>query len=186
VKAFILGAIVLLLFSFWYVQADFSKLWAPRTAQLLAGVIHDAFPPDGSQLSQLFTLSLKLLPCLSWQWLVLGFGGILLSFPAAHNFLLPGGILNNGSRSPQPLLKKGGGNLQIAGGEPVLCIYPVCTAVCSCCPRTDLGVNLFCLLFPGILPGAIALGLHNLGILGRLMAEVTENLDERPMRSLKA
>jgi phosphonate transport system permease protein len=41
-------------------------------------------------------------------------------------------------------------------------------------------------LFPGILPGAIALGLHNLGILGRLMAEVTENLDERPMRSLKA
>jgi phosphonate transport system permease protein len=42
------------------------------------------------------------------------------------------------------------------------------------------------ILFPGILPGAIALGLHNLGILGRLMAEVTENLDERPLRSLKA
>jgi phosphonate transport system permease protein len=40
-------------------------------------------------------------------------------------------------------------------------------------------------LFPGILPGAIALALHNLGILGRLMAEVTENLDERPLRSLK-
>jgi phosphonate transport system permease protein len=41
-------------------------------------------------------------------------------------------------------------------------------------------------LFPGILPGAIALALHNFGILGRLMAEVTENLDERPLRSLKA
>jgi phosphonate transport system permease protein len=41
-------------------------------------------------------------------------------------------------------------------------------------------------LFPGILPGAIALGLHNLGILGRLMAEVTENLDNRPLRALKA
>lgn len=41
-------------------------------------------------------------------------------------------------------------------------------------------------LFPGILPGAIALGLHNLGILGRLMAEVTENLDDRPLRALKA
>jgi phosphonate transport system permease protein len=41
-------------------------------------------------------------------------------------------------------------------------------------------------LFPGILPGALALGIHNLGILGRLMAEVTENLDERPLRSLKA
>ena len=41
-------------------------------------------------------------------------------------------------------------------------------------------------LFPGILPGAIALCLHNLGILGRLMAEVRENLDDRPLRSLKA
>lgn len=46
-------------------------------------------------------------------------------------------------------------------------------------------VALF-VLFPGILPGAIALGLHNLGILGRLMAEVTENLDQRPLIALKA
>ncbi len=30
------------------------------------------------------------------------------------------------------------------------------------------------------------LGIHNLGILGRLMAEVIENLDEKPLRSLKA
>ena len=42
------------------------------------------------------------------------------------------------------------------------------------------------MLFPGILPGAIALAIHNLGILGRLMAEVTENLDQRPLRSLQA
>jgi phosphonate transport system permease protein len=41
-------------------------------------------------------------------------------------------------------------------------------------------------LFPGILPGAMALALHTLGILGRLMAEVIENLDERPLSALKA
>ncbi len=40
--------------------------------------------------------------------------------------------------------------------------------------------------FPGILPGAIALGIHNLGILGRLKAEVVENLDDRPLMALKA
>jgi phosphonate transport system permease protein len=40
-------------------------------------------------------------------------------------------------------------------------------------------------LFPGILPGALGLGLYNLGILGRLMAEVTENLDPRPLRALQ-
>ena len=41
-------------------------------------------------------------------------------------------------------------------------------------------------LFPGVLPGALALGLYNLGILGRLMAEVTENVEQRPLRALAA
>ena len=40
------------------------------------------------------------------------------------------------------------------------------------------------ILKPGILPGAIALALHNFGILGKLCAEVIENLDERPVRNL--
>lgn len=42
------------------------------------------------------------------------------------------------------------------------------------------------ILFPGILPGSIALSLHNLGIFGRLEAEVIENLDQRPLNYLKA
>jgi phosphonate transport system permease protein len=37
---------------------------------------------------------------------------------------------------------------------------------------------------PGILPGALALGIHNFGILGKLCAEVVEDLDLRPMRNL--
>lgn len=37
---------------------------------------------------------------------------------------------------------------------------------------------------PGILPGALALFLHNFGILGKLCAEVIEDLDLRPIRSL--
>ena len=39
---------------------------------------------------------------------------------------------------------------------------------------------------PGIIPGAIALGLHNYGIVGKLAAEVVENLDPRPARALQA
>ena len=39
---------------------------------------------------------------------------------------------------------------------------------------------------PGILPGALALALHNYGILGKLSAEVVENLDPRPARALRA
>ena len=41
-------------------------------------------------------------------------------------------------------------------------------------------------LSPGILPGALALGLHNYGILGKLSAEVVEDLDSRPARALRA
>lgn len=37
---------------------------------------------------------------------------------------------------------------------------------------------------PGILPGAIALALHNFGILGKLCAEVIEDSDNRPIRNL--
>ena len=41
-------------------------------------------------------------------------------------------------------------------------------------------------LSPGILPGALALGLHNYGILGKLSSEVVEDLDPRPARALRA
>lgn len=41
-------------------------------------------------------------------------------------------------------------------------------------------------LFPGPLPGAVALGVYNFGILGRLMAEVVENLDPRPAAALES
>jgi phosphonate transport system permease protein len=41
-------------------------------------------------------------------------------------------------------------------------------------------------MYPGPLPGAVALGIYNVGILGRLCAEVVENLDARPARALDA
>lgn len=41
-------------------------------------------------------------------------------------------------------------------------------------------------LSPGILPGAIALGVHNLGIVGRLAAEVVEDMDTAPARALRS
>ena len=47
---------------------------------------------------------------------------------------------------------------------------------------------LLCLVvlvvFPGIWPGAVALGVYNLGVLGRLYAEVIEDHDDRARRHL--
>jgi phosphonate transport system permease protein len=234
VKASFLGVVVLLIFSFWYVQADFSKLWAPRSAQLLAGVIQDVFPPDGSQLVELFTLSLETLAMSILAMAGAGIGGILLSFPAAHNFLLPGGIFDTGRFNFRlPILDFGLGftdqeteptqspeqpnnpkskivrlnfdrlsyradselvelhaevqNPKSFGwGTAVLVFTRFVLLFARAVPEPIWALIFLFVLFPGILPGAIALGLHNLGILGRLMAEVTENLDERPLRSLKA
>jgi phosphonate transport system permease protein len=170
----LLGAVVLLLFSFWYVKPDFTKLWLPRTAQLLAGVIQDAFPADASQLGQLLTLSAQTLAMSILASAGAGLGGILLSFPAANNFLLPGGILDTG------------GNKHRWCATAVLVFTRFLLLVLRAVPEPIWALIFLFVLFPGILPGAIALALHNLGIMGRLMAEVTENLDERPLRSLKA
>ncbi len=39
---------------------------------------------------------------------------------------------------------------------------------------------------PGILPGAIALAIHNYGVLGKLSAEVVEGLDLKPAQALRS
>ena len=53
-------------------------------------------------------------------------------------------------------------------------------------PELVWALLLVFILAPGILPGAIALGLHNAGILGKLSSEVVEGLDARPMRALRS
>ncbi len=53
-------------------------------------------------------------------------------------------------------------------------------------PELVLAMIIVFFLSPGILPGAVALGLHNYGIVGKLTAEVVENLDPAPARALRA
>ncbi len=103
-------------------------------------------------------------------------GGALLSFPAAHTMFLSGGVLSglHESRWRQALAWLG------------LVMTRIVLLLCRAIPAPIWALVTLFVVFPGILPGAIALGLHNLGILGRLMAEVTENLDQRPLIALKA
>ena len=53
-------------------------------------------------------------------------------------------------------------------------------------PPTVWAVIALLLLFPGVLPGALALGLYAGGILGRLVAEAWESVDTRPRDALRA
>jgi phosphonate transport system permease protein len=163
--------------TFWYIHADFAKLFAPRTLELLAGVIHDAFPPrvNAALVETLFQLSAQTLSMSILAITFAGIGGLLVSFPAAANFLLPGGIFDHGGSCAQTLQ---GTAIWIASRGVLLVLRALSEAIWAL-------VALF-FLFPGILPGALGLGLYNLGILGRLMAEVTETVDQRPLRALQA
>jgi len=173
-----LAVLLLIPFCFWYVSADFSKLWSPRTMQLLADITQSSLPPnfDREQLRQLLALSWQTLAMSILAIAAAGIGGILLSFPAAHNFFLPGGLLN-------PAQSNRRGRLLAWG---MLLLTRSFLLIARAVPAPIWALVALFVLFPGILPGAIALGLHNLGILGRLMAEVTENLDQRPLLALKA
>ncbi|KKD38887.1 PhnE/PtxC family ABC transporter permease [Limnoraphis robusta] len=167
--------LILICFSFWDINADFSKLWSPRTWQLFVSILQEALPPDFSELEQLFTLAQQTLALSILAIIIAGLGGILLSFPAANNFLLPGGIFDFSQNKNPPLFNFG---IVIWGISRFILLFA------RSVPEPIWALIFLFILFPGILPGAIALGLHNLGILGRLMAEVTENLDQRPLRSL--
>ena len=47
-------------------------------------------------------------------------------------------------------------------------------------------IIVFVLPFPAILPGALALALHNYGVLSKLVSEVVEDIDPAPARALRA
>ncbi len=52
-------------------------------------------------------------------------------------------------------------------------------------PPTIWAIVALLVLFPGVLPGALALGLYTGGILGRLVAEAWESIDTRPFHALR-
>ncbi|NJM97320.1 MAG: ABC transporter permease subunit [Phormidesmis sp. RL_2_1] len=104
-----------------------------------------------------------------------GLGGVAFSFPAAQNFFLPGGLLRSVGE------KKG---WVIGHGAMMLARLVLLGA--RAIPAPILALVILYGMFPGILPGALALAIHNFGILGRLMAEVNENLPDGPVRALRA
>jgi phosphonate transport system permease protein len=163
---------------FWYVHPDLTKLWSPRTGEFFGALAKGAFSPhiDSAQLQQLLSLSVETLSISILAMTLAGIGGLLLSFPGAYNFFLPGGLLNPGTQDVQ---SNSWGWVSLLMTRAVLLIF-------RAIPPPIWALVFLFVIFPGILPGALALGLHNLGILGRLMAEGVENLDQRPLQALKA
>jgi phosphonate transport system permease protein len=157
---------------------DWSLLWRDRSQQLLAELVTSAAPtlPSLAEWRHLLQLSYLTLTMSILAIAIAGLGGILFSFPAAQTFLLPGGVLRPQGQS------QGNGWLAMA----LLVISRLILLISRAIPAPIWALVFLFVLFPGGLPGALALGVHNFGILGRLMAEVNESLDDRPVRALRS
>ncbi len=164
--------------SFWYIDPSIPKLWAPKTLTLLAGLIDDVFPLSLTlpQLAVLLKMSGQTLAMSVLATAFAAVGGLILAFPAARNFALPGTLMAAGSQ----------GRARRWLGWVVLVFTRGLLLVQRAIPSPVWALMLLFVFFPGVLPGALALGIYNLGVLGRLMAELVENMDERPVRSLQA
>ena len=171
---------LLLPFSLWYVSPDWSKLWLPRTAVLWQEIAQATWPPSltWAEIATLWQLSQETLAMSVLAAVIASVGGIGLAFLGANNLLLPGGVMDTARHDVS--------RWRWWLGTTVLTLTRFILLVLRAIPAPIWALVLLYVLFPGILPGALALAMYNLGVLGRLMAEIVENLDERPLRALKA
>ena len=72
------------------------------------------------------------------------------------------------------------------GSRAVLIVVRASWALVRGVPELVWALLIVFVFSPGILPGAIALAIHNYGVLGRLSAEVVESLALRPAQALRA
>ncbi len=160
---------------FAYLNIDWSR-WG-RARSLFADIAAQVTP---SQVLPEFSWSLVPLAAQTVAMSVLaitlaGLAGITFSFPAAQNFFLPGGLL----RPAGEQRRWGMGHVAMLSARLVL-------LGARAIPAPILALVILYGVFPGILPGALALAIHNFGILGRLMAEINENLPDGPLRALRS
>ncbi len=170
----ILAVLALIPFSVWWVGLSPAAVWAAQTWDLVGRLFTQAWPPSlgGEGALGLLKLSAVTL-AMSVLAIALAFiGGIFLAFPAA-------------SRARQDAQ----GRLGKARRAKRMLVYLTARAlliVLRAIPPPVWALVFLLVLYPGVLPAALALGVYTLGVLGRLMAEAAENLDQRPLRALRA
>ncbi|MDA0266791.1 MAG: ABC transporter permease subunit [Cyanobacteria bacterium] len=155
----------------------------PQTWQRLSTLLRDAnpFPLTLAALGPLLPLSVQTLAMATVAIAMAGTLAMILSFPAAQTIVLPGGLLRPGKTGPMRSFSM----RSLPWGWVVLVGSRLLLLLCRAIPAPIWALVALYLFFPGVLPGAIALAIHNFGVLGRLMAEVNENLEDRPVRALR-
>jgi phosphonate transport system permease protein len=163
--AAVLTTLALVAWSWWYLAISPATLLAERTREQLAYVLGAAWPPDtdGVLLSSIAALAVDTVQMSVIAIAVATVGAVALAGLAAH----PAGHAGPGRRLT---------------GTAVRVALLLLRAV----PPPVWALVVLFVLLPGVLPGAVALGVYTWGVLGRLAAEATEELDPRPRAALAA
>lgn len=156
-------------FAWWWVEIDLGALWSDRAQRLAQDLAVDSWPPtigsggaSGLLSDTADTIALAVLAL-----------AIAATFASAIAFL----AARSPGRPDRP-------STWALAGASMLSRFVLLVAR-TVPPPVWAFLAVFVFL-PGLWPGAIALGIYNLGVLGRLQAEVVENLDHRPAAALRA
>ncbi len=157
------AALAGVVWSWWFLVLSPASLVSARTREQVAHLAGAAWPPalDGDLLAEVGRAAVETVQMSVLAIAVAGTGAVLLAGVAARS-------AQRSRRSPAGVLVRLGLLLLRAVPAPVWAL-----------------VLLF-VLRPGVLPGALALGVYTLGVLGRLAGEAVEEADARPRTALTA
>lgn len=164
VRTSLAAAGAVLVASWWYVGLRPWALWSPRSRSLAARIADQAWPPR--------------LPAGGWPVLTRAvrdtFQLSLVAIVVASGLAAVTAVLGaRGSIGDGWAARTVAGVARLAG------------RVSRAVPPTCWALLVLFVVFPGTLPGALALGLYTFGIVARLFGEVLENQDPRGRDALR-
>ena len=165
VVASLVGGALAVAWSWWQLGIDVSTLWAPRAIESAARFLRESWPPEAPEgLAELVSVSI--------DTLAMSVLSITVAFAVAV-------VAAQVAARPRAGHGSAAARLAAAAARLVLLVW-------RAVPPPVWALLALFVLFPGPLPGALALAIYNAGVLGRLLAELVENLDHRGEDVLRA
>lgn len=170
----LLFAGVLIGLSVWWIGLDVAVLWSGRAWEFGAQLLGESWPPA------LGGVGLGGLVALSADTLAMSILAIALAFTSGAALAILA------ARPARSDIGTGGHRFTGAARALIAVAVKLLLVVVRAIPPPVWALLLLFVMYPGILPGALALAVYTAGVLGRLMAESVDNLDERPLRAIRA
>ncbi|RBY94770.1 ABC transporter permease [Blastococcus sp. TBT05-19] len=158
------AVLVLAGWAVWFLALSPATLVSARAREQLGHVLSAAWPPatDRDLLAAVLAAAVDTVLMSVLAIAFAAFGAVALAGLVAR------------PRSAGPVRRIAGGAVRTA----LLLLRAV--------PPPVWALVLLFVLLPGVLPGALALGVYTLGVLGRLVGEAVEESDQRPREALRA